>query len=432
MKSNLKIAGILNIIFSAISFILTFFNYSFVSFISGFLSFGFLLASGVIFLNLSNLSEKELYYKKDLIIVLGAILVMFNLISALLVLISSSKLTSYQNNITNDNYLETPIKPKIDKETRRIDILLKLGTAMVLISGIIFSTTTWHSISAGFKVFFLIIGSILLFALSKFTEKKLQLTKSSFVYFLLGSSFLVFAFLSIGYFNLFGPYFCMKGHLSDLYFSSLFAIIMIISAIIYHKYNYKTFIIIGLFSLLLSVIYFFLSFNIKEGIVTIIILSFLLISNLFIKEEQKTLKTFITILIITMGFIFIPYLLTLENPYILVANSILLIANLAVILFKDQKISTRILSIILINLIIPFTIIYLNIRYGATMVFIVGILSILYILSTFTKLLENKALNIAYQITYNTIIIYTLLISLFAKAEDLFFIAFIVMLTNIY
>ena len=217
MKSNLKIAGILNIIFSAISFILTFFNYSFVSFISGFLSFGFLLASDVMFLNLSNLSEKELYYKKDLIIVLGAILVMFNLISALLVLISSSKLTSYQNNITNDNYLETPIKPKIDKETRRIDILLKLGTAMVLISGIIFSTTTWHSISAGFKVFFLIIGSILLFALSKFTEKKLQLTKSSFVYFLLGSSFLVFAFLSIGYFNLFGPYFCMKGHLSDLF-----------------------------------------------------------------------------------------------------------------------------------------------------------------------------------------------------------------------
>ena len=72
-----------------------------------------------------------------------------------------------------------PPEDEISSETKRIDILLKIGLAMILISGILFATSSWETIPDIVKVLgILLIGGIFL-GLSKFSEEKLNIKKTT-------------------------------------------------------------------------------------------------------------------------------------------------------------------------------------------------------------------------------------------------------------
>ena len=58
---------------------------------------------------------------------------------------------------------------KVDPQIRKIDILLKLGVAMVFIAGFVFATTGWYSLNSIIKIFIFLIIGLGFIGLSKFS-----------------------------------------------------------------------------------------------------------------------------------------------------------------------------------------------------------------------------------------------------------------------
>ena len=88
-------------------------------------------------------------------------------------------------------------KEKVDPQIRKIDILLKLGVAMVFIAGFVFATTGWYSLSSILKIFiFLVVGSLFIW-LSKFCEAKIKIKSTIYLYWLLGMAFIFMIFLEV-------------------------------------------------------------------------------------------------------------------------------------------------------------------------------------------------------------------------------------------
>lgn len=99
---------------------------------------------------------------------------------------------------------------KLTKE-RNISLILSLGIILILLAGIILATSTWRMMSNSTKTITLLMVSILFFAMSSFTEKKLKIVKTSFAFWVLGNLFLPVILLSIGFFKLLGNYLSIGG-----------------------------------------------------------------------------------------------------------------------------------------------------------------------------------------------------------------------------
>jgi hypothetical protein len=69
--------------------------------------------------------------------------------------------------------------PQIDPEQKKLDLLLKLGVGMVIISGLIFSTSTWNYISDVLKMIILMLIGFAFVGLSLFSEKKIKIEKTT-------------------------------------------------------------------------------------------------------------------------------------------------------------------------------------------------------------------------------------------------------------
>lgn len=134
-------------------------------------------------------------------------------------------------------------KNKNNKE-RNLSILLSLGVFLILLSGVIFSTTTWNLISNITKVILLFAVSLLFLSISIFSEKMLKIQKTSFAFWVLGILFLPIIFVAIAYFELFGYYLGIHGEGNNIFgmISTLICMPLFVYSTIKYKNKYFTFI----------------------------------------------------------------------------------------------------------------------------------------------------------------------------------------------
>ena len=208
MKNNLNALIILNVIVCILFF--------------SFGSFLFVLTSGVnlaVLFHLRSKDENDLMESKHVLLILGLVDILT------LKWISGAICISMFSNLSNDyKFKKHMIKKKkeevkVDPQIRKVDILLKLGVAMVFIAGFVFATTGWYSLSSILKIFIFLVIGLGFVGLSKFSEKHIKIKSTIYLYWILGMSFLVMMFFVGGYSSLFGEFFSFNGEGSLLYLS---------------------------------------------------------------------------------------------------------------------------------------------------------------------------------------------------------------------
>ena len=86
---------------------------------------------------------------------------------------------------------------------------LIIGVVFVVLAGLIFATTAWHTLPSSSKVIMILVFSGILFGLSQVTGTIFKIERTSQAFYILGSIFLFLTVLAAGYFRLFGDSFTM-------------------------------------------------------------------------------------------------------------------------------------------------------------------------------------------------------------------------------
>ena len=190
-----------------------------------------------------------------LILGIVQIVVAGSLISGILTLVASSKASSYEE--TDED------KEEVDSETRRLDILLKLGVILVTLSGVMFATSSWDILSGGIKTIGLLLFSIFFFLLSLFAGSKLKIKKTEITYYSLSNLFLVITLIAAGFYAVFGNWFSFVGDGFNLYMALIFTVLTILMFVMFKKYNYIEILYLVYTSFLIAVSYLLMQFGIE-------------------------------------------------------------------------------------------------------------------------------------------------------------------------
>lgn len=170
-------------------------------------------------------------------------------------------------------------KEIISKETKQLDILLKIGLAMISISGLIFATSTWNLVANSIKVISLFVFGLLFLGMSIFSEKKLKIKSTTMTYWIL--SMLFFIFTTVGAFSLkiFGEVFSYIGSMNGICYAITYITTSITSYLTYKKFNKKFFLSVGNVFLYLTFSNLLSSTPLKEELfIAILALTTLIIS----------------------------------------------------------------------------------------------------------------------------------------------------------
>ncbi len=167
---------------------------------------------GLYFIILASKDLNTLYRHRVPILVLGILFCFINLITGVLAIIAYDSLETMKKN----GIKAPPSKDKIDKESRKIDLLLKLGVAMVFIAGILFATTSWEVITNLVKLIILTVLALFFLGLSIFSEKELKIENTTRMYWLLSMSFFFLAIFGCFYYGAINSYLSFSGEGDDI------------------------------------------------------------------------------------------------------------------------------------------------------------------------------------------------------------------------
>ena len=253
-KKLLKVSAGINLVLGGLMllFSLLVFNISFIAFL-GVICFGYSLlrlSLGGIFLYIANKDDEEFSRSRNIVLIISIVSILTgHFINFILGIIAYSYMepTSYNK--------EAKIKKELteeEKSQKRLRNLLALGCALVLLAGIIFAMTTWETLSGFYKTISLIIATLVFFLMSNLAENKFKLKSSAITYYILANAFLIFGFVSAGYFDVFGTWFSLNGEGASLYTSFLWLLGAVLSYMAYLKYDLKNIFYIINFSSILS------------------------------------------------------------------------------------------------------------------------------------------------------------------------------------
>ena len=93
-----------------------------------------------------------------------------------------------------------------------INVLLIIGSLLIILAGFIFATTTWATLGNIVKAAIILSFSAVLFAASSAAERKFDLPKTGKVFYTLGCAFLPITVFAIAYFKIFGEWFSVSGN----------------------------------------------------------------------------------------------------------------------------------------------------------------------------------------------------------------------------
>ncbi len=370
-KSLIKIAGTMNFIIGVMAFNIPVYGV-------------LMIITGTILYLLTTTPEK-IKDNKVVIIIMAIICVPLNLISAILLFCSYDNIEKY-NRIHGKN-APPKVVYKLDKESQRLDLLIKLGVGMVFISGILFATTTWDFINIIGKAIMLIVFGILFLCLSLFTEKKLKLYKSSYMYWLLSMSFFILVIVGFLYFGVAGSYLTYKGTGSDLAYFITFITASGLITTTYLKFQ-KKYLLYGTYSTLFIGLFYILSFLKQPPVDALSIISVIVLIINVLSPKKSILFNFSKILSLLL-FAFIIKNAEGANDLSLLLASIINITNLNSLLIIDSK-EEPILYIILTYLLIYLGIVPLT-ALGDYNALAVAIITALYTLVINTNILQTNS-----------------------------------------
>lgn len=119
-----------------------------------------------------------------------------------------------------------------------INVLLIIGSLLIILAGVIFATTTWATLGNIVKAVIILSFSAVLFTASSIAERKFDLPKTGKVFYTLGCAFLPITVFAIAYFKIFGEWFSISGN----GFGTVLAIAAALTAAVCFKgsYDYKS------------------------------------------------------------------------------------------------------------------------------------------------------------------------------------------------
>ncbi len=176
----------------------------------------------------------------------------------------------------------------LNKETKRIDFILKLGVCLVVLSGIILSTSSFCEGYDIVKPICLFAGSGLFYALYNFFKTKIIIKKSEKIYYVLSLVFLIFGVVSLGYFKILGEFLSFDGDGCSLLVSLLSILCSFSLFNIAEKYEMEPLKYISSILLILSLFFFinFFKMNVCIKIGILAICSFLLYYSKYTFDEK--------------------------------------------------------------------------------------------------------------------------------------------------
>lgn len=405
-RKFLKGIGIMNIILGII-FIIT---------IVGLIPGIALLTNGIIFNNYSKLSDKELQTKKGYIFTWSCILIVLNTLGAILGFVVHDKLVM--------NPAKTKIKERakiiIDKQTKKIDILLKLGVLMVGLAGLIFATTTWRNISTEIKLIFLLMSSVFFFVLYFISRKYIKIKSTQVTYYILGWLFILFAIISAGHFEIFGI-----DEDSEIFESVLFFTAGIGSYLSYRHFTNKSFFHITFTFLSIAVLDIFSINPLNENIALCIALFIsTVVSNILLNKNNKLYKDF-NILRLVLSFVAILFVIT--NDMIgydkIIASAVIIIGSF-IQLVRTYKTSDNIFFLILSDLLILSSFIpVVSLKEPLTYIPFAGAFASIQLIELSIK--ENKITILINEII-TTIVLFILYFITFNNSYDCYYLPLII------
>lgn len=333
---------------------------------------------------ISEEEENEISSYSTFLFLLACILIVGNFLSAILVFVALIILkTSNPQSEINAPPKKIIKKVIIDPEIKKIDTLLKLGVGMVLISGILFATTSWESISIEWKaVGLLLLGCLFLF-LSQFTEKRLKLYMTTYMYWLLSMSFFTLTIVGALYFGIFNTELTYLGTKKELAYAITFLTTSGLSFASYLKFS-KNYLAYTAYTSILCMMLNFLNAFLTPILSIIIILTILLLCNILNKKNQ--LLSDVTKMATYCFFILTTSSINNSNSLLVLLACSINIINLYYLTFTDNQ-NLSILHLILIYVLSAIGIFNLDLSadYNAMIFFIFTTLHTLFIITNLVK-----------------------------------------------
>lgn len=127
---------------------------------------------------------------------------------------STANMPMKENQVQQPKPRPAKVKPKKTAEEireRNISWSLNIGVIMLLIGGLFVATSNWESMAPWMKAGSIALVSALFYGIAFISYKIIKIEKTAFAFVILGSLFLPIFTLSLGWFELLGPYFSFYG-----------------------------------------------------------------------------------------------------------------------------------------------------------------------------------------------------------------------------
>ena len=387
-KKYLKISGIINCIIGLLLFNIPLYGIA-------------MVGVGIFLYALSQESAKDIYDSKTILLITSIVLIPFNFITSIFLFLTFSELKGIRVEINGQN------APNDDKESKKIDILLKLGVGMVFLSGILFATTSWKTISDLTKAIALLVAGTLFLGLSTYTEKKLNLKKSAYMYWMLSMSFYILTIVGLLYLGVYSSYLTYNGSGSDLAYCITFLSIAGFTYATYLKYA-KRYFAFASYASIFAAIYNALTFLSFEPLLNICILSLIVLALNIITNKENLLHKFMNIL---SYILFVPIFVkfTDANVYITLLACIINIINVNYLIYQKEDFKLPVINIIITYILSFIGILNLGIDNAGILLGI--LLSFYTIIINYNIITDNKYLKDFNYIIYgiSSIIIFIVL-----------------------
>ena len=189
--------------------------------------------------------------------------------------------------ISNSKPKTRMFEEKISDEAKKIDILLKIGVFLVVLSGVLFSTSNTGPVIDLFKPFFVLLLAGIFYALSYVFKTKVVIKKSENIYYVLSQVFIIFFAVALGYFKTFGEFLSFGGEGERLVYSFILLLSALISRNLAKKYSKDEVYVLSYLLIYLSIVSSLLYFDVSGILICSILLILGIIGHFKINEDNK-------------------------------------------------------------------------------------------------------------------------------------------------
>ncbi len=284
----------------------------------------------------------------------------------------------------------------VDPESKKIDILLKLGVGMVFVSGILFATTNWEVITLPIKLIVLILLGLLFQGLSYFAENKLKIKKTSIMYYILSMSFFFTTCIGMCYYGMFGAEVTYIGEQSALAYSITYFYLSVLTIISYAKYKSEGLLYVAYTSVLLGINYLFNATGVNDTYKVLVLSTVAFIFNVILKKDNS-LTRFNNIISYIFPFLLIPASADGDLVPLIMASAINIVnTNYLAIQYKERMYSVG--AVITSYIAIIFTVVGSDTSYAP--VIIVGLSLVQTLVTRLKIVVDDDTLNEFNQIVH--------------------------------